>query len=119
MTPSDRTDYDEAEAAVMSGGASQAVAILKSLDGLPPGSYQRQLFLKAAMDAWDWQGIVDTTDPPVTIEELVQRFDAHYRLRDFEGAIGALDRFSRKLRLPESQESELRSRARAQEAMGR
>ena len=110
---------DEAEAAVMSGDAARAVAILKSLDMLPPGSYQRQLFLKAAMDARDWQGVVDMTDPPVTIEELVQRFDAHCRLRDFEGAIGALDRSSRKLRLPESQESELRSRARAQEAIGR
>ncbi len=110
---------DEAEAAVMSGEAAQAIAILKSLDGFPPGSYQRQLFLKAAMVARDWQGIVDTTDPPATIEELVQRFDAYCRLRDFEGAIGALDRYSRNLRLPESQESELRSRARAQEAMGR
>ena len=110
---------DEAEAAVMSGDAAQAVTILKSFDELPPGSYQRQLFLNAAMDARDWQGIVDTTDPPATIEELVQRFDAYCRLRDFEGAIGALDLFSRTLRLPESQESELRSRAHAQEAMGR
>ena len=109
---------DEAEVAVMSGEAAQAVAILKSLDELPPGSYQRQLFFKAAMDARDWRGIVDTTDPPATIEELVQRFDAYCRLRDFEGAIDALDRFSRKLRLPEFQESELRSRARAREVMG-
>ncbi len=110
---------DEAEAAVMSGDAAHAVAILKLIDGLPPGSYQRQLFLKAAMDARDWREIVDTTNPPSTIEELVQRFDAYCRLRDFNGAIGALDRFSRKLGLPESQESELRSRVSAQEAMGR
>lgn len=115
----ERSLIDEAESAVMEGDAGQAVEILKSLDGLPPGSHQRQLFLKAAMDAQDWQGIVDTTDPPATIEELVQRFSAFCRLREFEGAIGALDRFSRTLRLPESQEAELRNRASAQEAMGR
>ncbi len=101
----------------MSGDAVRAIAILKSLDGFPPGSYQRQLFLKAATVARDWQGIMDTTNPPTTIEELVQRFDAYCRLRHFEGAIATLDRYSQNLRLPESQESELRSRARAQEAM--
>ena len=110
---------DKAEIAVMAGDPGQAVAILKTLDGLAPGSYQRQLILKAALDARDWQGIVDTTDPPATIEELVQRFDAFCRLRDFEGAIGALDRFSRTLGLPESQEAELRSRASMQEAIAR
>lgn len=110
---------DKAEAGVMSGDAAQAVATLKSLDGLPPGSYQRQLFLEAAMETRDWQGIVDTTDPPTTIEELVRRFDALCRLRDFEGTLDSLDRFSKLLRLPESQEAELCKRASVQQAIGR
>jgi len=71
------------------------------------------------METRDWQGIVDTTDPPTTIEELVRRFDALCRLRDFEGALGSLDRFSKLLRLPESQEVELRKRASVQQAIGR
>ena len=98
---------------------ARAVAILNSLGELEPGSYERQLYLSAALDAQDWQGIVNITDPPVTIGELVQRFDAYCRLRDPGGAIDALDRFSRDMRLPGPLESELRARASAQEAMGR
>ena len=71
------------------------------------------------MDAQDWLGIVEITNPPATIEELVQRFDAYCRLHDPGGGVDALNRFSRELRLPEAVESELRARASVQEAMGR
>ena len=114
-----RRMVEVAEAAAKADDPVQAIAILKKLGELPPGSYQRQLFLNAAKDARDWQGIVDVTEPPTTIEELVQLFDAYSRLGDFNGAIGALDRFSRELLLPEFQESELRSRARIQETIAR
>ena len=108
---------DDAEAAAKAGDAMRAVSVLKSLGKLEPGSYERHLCLSAAVDARDWQSIVEITDPPATIEELVQRFDAYCRLRDPGGAIDALDRFSRDLRLPEAMESDLRVRASAQEAM--
>ena len=114
-----RAFIDEAEAAAKVGEPARAVAILKSLGELEAGSYERQLYLSAAEDAQDWQGIVNITDPPATIGELVQRFDAYCRLRDAGGAIDALDRFSRDLHLPGPVESELRARASAQEAMGR
>ena len=110
---------EEAEVAVKAGEAAQAVVILKSLGALEPGSYERQLCLNAAVDAQDWMGIVDITNPPATIEELVQRFDAYCGLRDPGGAVDALNRFSRELRLPEAVESELRARARVQETIGR
>ena len=110
---------DEAEAATKAGEPTRAVSILTSLGELGQGSYERLLYLGAAADAEDWQGIVDITDPPATIEELVQRFNAYCRLRDPDNAVDTLDRFSRDLRLPRSEESELRARARAQEAMGR
>ena len=113
------TLIDEAEAAAKEGEPARAVAILKSIGELEPGSYERQLCLSAALDAQDWQGIVNITDPPATIGELVQRFDAYCRLRDPGGAIDALNRFSRDLPLPGPVESELRARASAQEAMGR
>ena len=110
---------EEAEEAVKSGEATRAIAILKSLGELEPGSYERHLCLGAAVDAQDWRTIVEITNPPATIEELVQRFDAYCRLRDAGGAIDALNRFSLELGLPEAEERELRARASAQEAMGR
>ena len=108
---------DEAELAASVGDSAQAVTILRSLEEFPPGSYQRQLFLQAAVDARDWTAIVDTTDPPTTIEELIQRFDAYYQLNDLGGAIACLDRYSQTLQLSESLDFELRSRARAKEAI--
>ncbi|MCY4284746.1 MAG: metallophosphoesterase [Thiotrichales bacterium] len=110
---------EEAEGAVKAGDAARAVAVLKSLGALEPGSYERQLCLSAAVDAQDWLSIVETTDPPTSIEELVQRFDAYYRLSDRSGAIDALNQFSQGLRLPEAVESELRARANVQEVIGR
>lgn len=107
----------EAEMAAKAGNPAQAVNILRSLEELPPGSYERHLFLQAAMDAQEWKAIVDNSDPPTKIEELVQLFDAYYQLNDFVGAIASLDRYSQKLRLPENQDLELRNRARAKEAI--
>ena len=114
-----RALIDEAEAAAKAGNPARAISILKSVGELEPGSYERQLCLEAAVDAQDWRSVVDITNPPATIEELVQRFDAFCRLRDSSGAIDALDRFAQNLRLPGPLESELRGRAGAQEAMGR
>ena len=110
---------DKAEIAAKSGYPARAVAILKSLGELEPGSYERQLCLSAAVDAQDWHGIVNIANPPVTIEELVQRFEAYCRLRDPGGAIDTLNRFARSLHLPGPLESDLRARASAQEAMER
>ncbi|MYG40472.1 MAG: hypothetical protein F4201_06635 [Nitrospira sp. SB0677_bin_15] len=59
------------------------------------------------------------TDPPATISELVQRFNAFSQLDDFGGAIDALNRFSLPLKFPKSLEVELRTRASTQEAMRR
>ena len=111
-----RALIDEAELAAKTGKPDKAISILGSLE-LPSGSYERQLFLIAATDAQDWTAIVKVTDPPATIDELVQRFEAFSRLGDLDGAIDTLDRFSQQLQLPEPMVAEFRRRVSAQEAM--
>ena len=113
-----RALINEAEVAAKKGSPIQAAAILGALD-LLSGSYERELYLSAATAAQDWDGILKVTDPPTTIDELVQRFEVFSRLGDFGSAIDALDRFSPQLQLPDSLKSELRSRASAQEAIRR
>lgn len=114
-----RALIEEAETAFKTGDLTRALTILNSFNELPSESYERKLYLNAAVDAENWQVIVDKTNPPDTINELVQRFNAFYQLGDFGSATDALDRFSRSLNLPKSQEAELRARAKAQEAMKR
>ena len=113
-----RALIDEAEAATKTGDPERAVALLSSLE-LPVGSYERQLYLRAVTYVQDWDGIVAVTNPPDTIEELVQRFEAFSQLGDPCSAIDALDQFSQQLQLPGALESELRSRASAQKAIKR
>jgi hypothetical protein len=113
-----RVAIEEAEAAAKSGNPARAIELLRSLD-LTAGSYERQLFLTAATEAEDWSAIVTVTDPPNSIEELVQRVEAFNRLGDSASAINALDRYSRELRLPEPMEVDLRRRVTVQEAIRR
>lgn len=110
---------NEAEVAAKTGHTAEASSILKSLNELEHGSYERELYLQVAEDSEDWHAIVNMTNPPATIDELVQRFGAYCRLQDPSNAINSLDKFAQKLDLPETMELELRARARAQEAMGR
>ena len=113
-----RAAIEEAETAAKTGDPARAVELLGLLE-LRPESYERQLFLTAATDAEDWSAIVQVTDPPFTIEELIQRFEAFSQLGESANAIDALDRFSRQLQFPEPIEADLRARASAQEAIGR
>lgn len=113
-----RITIEEAEIVAKSGNPQRAIELLHTLD-LPVGSYQRQLFLVAAMEAQDWSAILKVTEPPTTIEELVQRVEAFNRLGKSAGAIDTLERFSRQLQLPESLGIELRHRINAQEALTR
>ena len=113
-----RATIDEAETAVKTGNPAHAVELLGLLE-LRPESYERHLFCTAATDAENWSAIVKLTDPPSTIEELIQRFEAFIRLGEFANAIDALDCFSQQLQLPEPIEAELRRRANAQEAIRR
>lgn len=109
-----RATIDEAEKAAKTGNPARAVELLGMLE-LRPESYERQLFLTAATDVEDWLAIVKETDPPFTIEELIQRFEAYNRLGESANAINALDHFSRQLQLPEPIEAELRDRVSAQD----
>ena len=113
-----RALIDEAESAAKTGNLEHSLMLLARLE-LPRGSYERQLYLSTARDAEDWHGIVRITDPPTTIEELVQRYESFLRLDDPGSALDALDFVSKQLLLPDSMVAELRSRASAQEAIRR
>ena len=111
-----RQFVEDAELAAKTGDPKRAVALLRSLP-LLTGSYERDLLLNAAVQAQDWSTIIDVTDPPLTIAELIQRVDALDRLDRSACAIDALDRFSKQLQLPESIAMELRRRVTAQETI--
>lgn len=113
-----RAAIEEAEEALKSGAAGHAVALLREME-LPPGSYERQLFLTAAMEAVDWAAVVAVTDPPRSIEELVQRVEACTNLNDFGGAVASLDNFAGPLELPVALETDLRHRVEAMQGMRR
>ena len=113
-----RRAIEEAEAAVKTGDPAKAVQLLQSLP-LPSGSYQRQLLLEAATEAQDWQIITNVTNPPTSIQELVQRVEALSRLGDPSGATETLDRFSSELQFPAAMAAEIRDRINAQKAMAR
>ena len=111
-----RSHIERAETAYKIRNYSFAVELLGLLD-LPAYSFERDLYLGAAEDGRNWPAILDVTDPPVTIRELVLRFEVFFRLRDFGNAIDSLDRFSGQLRLPRSVEAELRHRVHVQETI--
>ncbi|MBN1611552.1 MAG: metallophosphoesterase [Polyangiaceae bacterium] len=107
---------DEAELATHSGNPARAVQLLRQL-ALPLGTYARQLFLTASIAANNWRAIIDATETPRSIQELVQRVEALAQLKEFAQALDALDCFSRQLQLPDPIAAELRNRVRAKEAM--
>lgn len=113
-----RAMIGEAEAALKSGAPAQAVQLLRELD-LPPGSYERQLFLDAATAAVDWAAVMAVTDPPRSIEELVQRVEACTHVNDFDTAFASLDAFAAPLELPAAVETDLRRRVEAMQGMRR
>ena len=111
-----RATIEEAEAALKAGEAGHAVTLLRGLD-LPAGSYERRLFLSAATEAVDWLAIIEVTDPPCSIEELVQRVEACTHVKDFGHAVDSLDEHAGPLALPAAMEAELRLRIEATQGM--
>ena len=113
-----RALIEEAEALFKGDEAGQAVTSLQRLD-LPPGSYERQLFLDAAVRAVDWAAVLSVTNPPRSIDELVQRVEACTRTDEFGEALASLDNFSRPLGMPAALETDLRCRVEAMQGMKR
>lgn len=107
---------EEAELAVKTGDSKRAIPILRHLP-LPADSYQRELLLNAATNAQDWQTIIDVTDPPLSIAELVKRVDSLSRLTRLTEAFDALNLHSKRLGLATSIETDLRHHLTAQERM--
>lgn len=107
---------EQAEVAAKTGDRPHAITLLKKIP-LSAGSYERALLLDAASQEHDWSTIVDFTDPPTTIDELVSRVNAFCRLNLPAFAIEALDRFSKTLNLPDAINTELRGRIMAQEKL--
>ena len=98
-----------AEIEAKSGNPKRALEILDGME-LPPGTYERQLYVDAAAEAEDWKAIVRVSNPPTSISELMLRFRALCELEDYQEAGDSLARHARELELPEAMESELRLR---------
>jgi hypothetical protein len=111
-----RVAIEEAELAAKSGKPKHAIEILSHLDR-PPGSYERQLFLTAAMEAQQWATVIEATNPPTTINELIQHLEACSRLGKCPDATAALDKYSQQLHLDHTLETELRQRISAEETI--
>jgi len=113
-----RSTIDEAEGLLKSGEAGRAVALLRRLD-LPPSSYQRQLFMTAAMEAEEWAAVIALTAPPHSIEELVQRVEACTRANEFGLALISIESFAGPLGMTGALESDLRRRVKAMQGIRR
>lgn len=109
---------EAAELAVKSGDRGHAIEILRQLD-LLPGSYERDLILSAASDEKKWPLIIEVTNPPTTITELVQRIEASIQLKKPSEAREALDKYAHQLNLDHALQEELRQRINAQEVIRR
>jgi Calcineurin-like phosphoesterase len=111
-----RAIIGEAEEAAMGADPERAVQLLGTLE-LPAQSHERELFFNAAQKMENWVEIIDKTNPPNSIHELVQRFDAFSRMNDISSAVAALDEYSAEVELPISIETELRTRAKIEEVI--
>ena len=107
---------EQAEFAAKTGKHSDAMSILERLE-LRKGSYERQMYLDVAEDTKAWDAIIKATNPPETIGELQQRFNAFSQLGDLNGAVTALNLFAERLQLPKPALDELRSRAQVQKVL--
>jgi hypothetical protein len=113
-----RVTIERAEELLKGGDPSGCVRLL-SPERAKLSGYARQLLIDAAAKTAQWNIVVEVTNPPHSIEELVRRVEACLQLRDFDTARAALDRFAKELNLPTATESELRQRVAAQETMRR
>ncbi|MGE3844982.1 MAG: metallophosphoesterase [Vicinamibacterales bacterium] len=113
-----RAAIQDAEGFFKGGQPARAVALLRPLD-LPPSSYERELFLNAAMASEDWPAVIAVTEPPRSIDELVRRVDACIRHRDFSTARAALASYSHALAMPTALTAELLRRIDAMQGLRR
>jgi hypothetical protein len=89
------------------GDGPAAFEKLRQLD-LAHLSYERRLFLNIAQQLERWSTIVDLTSPPLSIEELVLRFNSLLKLHRSDDATNALDKYSKSLGLDAATERDLR-----------
>ena len=80
-------------------------------------AYGRRLLVQSAHSSRNWGVVLDVTDPPNTIEELVLRVQTFTEERSYDGARQALDSYSKKLALDAAMEDELRNRITAEEKL--
>lgn len=85
----ERRAVDRAEAALAQRDPVAALKALRHID-LRPG-YARQLALKAAAEAGDWERVLEIADPKASATEAVQLVGALERLGRLKEAIQALD----------------------------
>jgi tetratricopeptide (TPR) repeat protein len=96
----------EAEHALKNDNSELAIEILSSVE-LFTNSYQRNIFIEAAEKARKWNTLIARITPtnPVELESII---NAYQQLKDFEGALNALQRFSKIVSMPPANENEFK-----------
>ncbi len=110
------TSVEEAERLVKASNYAQAVAKLLPLRTRLSG-YGHKLLLQAVAAARDWPCLVDLTQEPGSIEELVMGVDARVRKGDGIGAKAHVDQHATRLSLPDHQVRELLMRIASEEGL--
>lgn len=80
--------------------------------------YGRRLLLEAATATPEWNLVIELTEPPASVQDLVTRVSAHVAQRDLGGGRAALDQFARTLNLDAATERDLRARLDVEGAVG-
>ena len=104
-----RAAVQNAEAQLRGG---DAVGCIQTLRAHRPrlDDYGRRLLLEAATASLDWQFVLELTEPPTSIQDLVTRVSAFVATGDREGGLAALENFARALNLDAATERELPAR---------
>jgi hypothetical protein len=111
-----RAVVNEAEVALKTNQPAICIDLLVPHRALL-GANGHALLLEAALLAQYWDVLIDITNPPCTIHQLVARVTAFMRRRRFADAKAALDEFAAVLRLDTSTQRALRDNLAAEEAI--
>jgi hypothetical protein len=100
---------ESAERALKDGNPFHAIQELEGME-LPEYSYEREIYLDAAIEVKDWEKVINLTIIPMTINELVQRVNALIEVRRFSDASDSLSLHGSELGLPEPIKIDLQRR---------
>src|SRR6266542_810041 len=109
-----RSIVDSAERVFKAKNYGEVIRLLRS-DLENHGGYGRQLLLRSAHELKKWELIIEITESPQSIDELVQRIEAFAAIGRFDDARAALDHFGSQVGMPAATDRDIRARLAAEE----